>query len=721
MQISRAIITGGVASPNTQQITSATAAGSLTAGGSLSIAVSTMGFNTGDRLYWQSTGTTANSTGSAVVTNTLGIIGSANLSITTSGSDSGTFNVFILNSQVSGSILRQLGPISFSGLTGTYGWFAGGNTPAVSTVDRIDFANDSPTAAISRGLLTSNKRFTANTGNLNYGWVAGGTEPPNTPISKVDRIDYSNDTAAAVARGSLVQAKANHAATGNASYGWFAGGAPGPRTSIDRIDYSNDSPTTASPRGPLSTRVDNPAAVGNSAYGWWAGGWFGVNSYSTVQRVDYANDSPTSASPRGPLSLSREAAAAGNANYGWFAAGKNSTIPTIYSIVDRIDYANDSPTSASPRSPLSAAQCNQAAAGNSNYGWWAGGDDATPTTSSTVNRIDFANDTATSSTRGPLSSIRYMHGASSNYGSGVQTAPINSAGTYGWFGGGYTFPGQGRTTVDRIDFSNDSPASASPRGPLISTGEGFSATGNANYGWFSNSSNVDRIDFSNDSPTVASPRGRLTSFRTGGSATSNANFGWFGGGSPQPGNSSQIDRIDFSNDSPASASPRGPLSVARRFMGATGNANYGWFGGGYVMSYVDRVDFSNDSPSAASPRGFLSGNRSASAACGNANYGWFAGGLSTPSENFSTVNRIDFANDSPTAASPRGLLTVARRYMAAVSNANYGWFSGGSVGLTGSSLVDRIDFANDSPTAASPRGLLTVARLGLGGTSNYTK
>jgi hypothetical protein len=36
MQISRAIITGGVASPNTQQITSATAAGSLTAGGSLS-------------------------------------------------------------------------------------------------------------------------------------------------------------------------------------------------------------------------------------------------------------------------------------------------------------------------------------------------------------------------------------------------------------------------------------------------------------------------------------------------------------------------------------------------------------------------------------------------------------------------------------------------------------------------------------------------------------
>jgi hypothetical protein len=106
-------ISGGVASPNTQQITSYTAASSVTAGESLSVAVSTMGFNTGDRVYWQSTGTTANSTGSAVVTNTLGIIGSANLSITTSGSDNGTFNVFILNSQVSGSILKQLGPISF--------------------------------------------------------------------------------------------------------------------------------------------------------------------------------------------------------------------------------------------------------------------------------------------------------------------------------------------------------------------------------------------------------------------------------------------------------------------------------------------------------------------------------------------------------------------------------------------------------------------------------
>ena len=86
-----------------------------------------------------------------------------------------------------------------------------------------------------------------------------------------------------------------------------------------------------------------------------------------------------------------------------------------------------------------------------------------------------------------------------------------------------------------------------------------------------------------------------------------ANYGWFGGGFPK---TATVDRIDFSNDS-ATASPRGPLSSARDGLAATGNSNYGWFGGGYNPSIpvrkstVDRIDFSNDSVS-ASQRGPLS-------------------------------------------------------------------------------------------------------------------
>jgi hypothetical protein len=154
------------------------------------------------------------------------------------------------------------------------------------------------------------------------------------------------------------------------------------------------------------------------------------------------------------------------------------------------------------------------------------------------------------------------------------------------------------STVDRIDFSNDS-STASPRGPLSLARFAVEATGNSNYGWFGGGiipgpavvATVDRIDFSNDS-TTASVRGPLTSVRYNSSATGNSNYGWFGGGAT-PTKVATVDRIDFSNDS-VTASPRGPLSSARYNIGATSGVlnirrqkagNYGWFGGGFLDHY----------------------------------------------------------------------------------------------------------------------------------------
>jgi hypothetical protein len=715
MQISRAIITGGVASPDTQQITSSTAASSVPLGGSLSIAVSTMGFNTGDIVYWQSTGTTANSTGSAVVTNTLGIIGSANLSITTSGSDNGTFNVFILNSQISGSILRRVGPISFLGLASTYGWFAGGTGPT-SIVDRIDFANDSPTAASRRGPLNVARYQLAAVGNANYGWFAAGKDNSGPGItSYVDRVDFANDSpTTASLRGPLSSSSYGLAATGNANYGWFAGGSPGPLSQVSRIDYSNDSPTTASPRGPLSAAKGYLAATGNTNYGWFGGGTNSTPAVlSTVDRIDFANDSPTVASVRGRLSIARGTfTAVANANYGWFGGGFAPGVPGNYSIVDRIDFANDSPTSASPRGPLSQSSAGNAAAGNANYGWFAVGSGI-----SSVNRIDFANDSpAAASPRGPLSSARYYLAASSNYSGGVQTAPIKSAGTYGWFlGGGSSVPAA-VSTVDRIDFANDSPTSASPRGALAAAAYDAAGVGNANYAWHVGgptpwTNSVFRVDYANDN-AVATTRGLLTTARYRASASSNANYGWISGGFA---GYSTIDRIDFANDSPTSSSPRGNLSIGRRAHGATGNANYGWHAGAGTSgtdSSVDRIDYANDSPTSTSPRGPLSSGRQYIYASGNANYGWFNG------YGGSKVDRIDFSNDSPTSASLRGLLSFnAGLFSGSTSNANYGWWCGGG----SSSAVTRIDFANDSPTTSSTRGPLSIGRGASAAASNYTK
>jgi hypothetical protein len=86
------------------------------------------------------------------------------------------------------------------------------------------------------------------------------------------------------------------------------------------------------------------------------------------------------------------------------------------------------------------------ATGNSNYGWFGGG--RTPTTVSTVDRIDFSNDSVTASVRGPLTSSRYTTGATS----GVLNIRRQKAGNYGWIGGNqyYAPPFTSVTTVDRI-------------------------------------------------------------------------------------------------------------------------------------------------------------------------------------------------------------------------------------------------------------------------------
>jgi len=124
--------------------------------------------------------------------------------------------------------------------------------------------------------------------------------------------------------------------------------------------------------------------------------------------------------------LKRTELMSSNQTHGWFGGGAT---PTAVSTVDRIDFSNDSAT-ASPRSPLSTVRSNFAATGNSNYGWFGGG-----ITISTVNHIDFSNDSSTASVRGPLSLARYALGATGNS-------------NYGWFGGGWSAV----STVDRIDF-----------------------------------------------------------------------------------------------------------------------------------------------------------------------------------------------------------------------------------------------------------------------------
>ena len=88
----------------------------------------------------------------------------------------------------------------------------------------------------------------------------------------------------------------------------------------------------------------NPAQTAGPAMGYWAGGGYG----SVVDRVDFSNDTPT-ASARGSLSVPRSGLGNGGStpSYGYAFGG---WFPGPTSTIDRLDYSNDSATP-SPKGP----------------------------------------------------------------------------------------------------------------------------------------------------------------------------------------------------------------------------------------------------------------------------------------------------------------------------------------------------------------------------------
>ena len=218
-----------------------------------------------------------------------------------------------------------------------------------------------------------------------FGYFVGGNR--NT---LVDRIDYTNDTATASTKGDLSNSHdGNHASTGNSSFGYVASG--GSISIVDRIDYSNDT-ATSSVRGPLNFVRGQFTATGNNSFGYFGAGKISGARVTTVERISYSNDTAT-ASPKGPLSFARiSLGATGNSSFGYFGGGYDSnsgSSSTDTSIVDRINYSNDTAT-ASPKGPLSRVRVEVSATGNGSFGYFIAGYDNGSAVLSSIDRIDFS-------------------------------------------------------------------------------------------------------------------------------------------------------------------------------------------------------------------------------------------------------------------------------------------------------------------------------------------
>ena len=619
-----------------------------------------------------------------------------------------------------------------------YGYNGGGYTPAapnrISLVDRIDYSNDTATAAV-KGPLSVGRNGVSGTSNVNYGYMAGGIRnSPTGDVTLVDRIDYGNDTATASPKGNLSATRLNGCPVGNNNYGYIAGGRAGGTnnsTSIDRIDYSSDT-STALVKGP-TTVGDSfyQAGTGNQSSGYITSGKSnggGTTQGTTIQKIDYSNDTAT-ASPKGNLehAMSRTAAA-GNSNYGYVGGGQDSSSRTY---MQRIDYSSDTGTT-SPKGPLVLAKYVHSAASSTTHGYFsAGKSPSAPGTGwSNTDRIDYSNDTATAVDKSPLSAARAYHAGTSSrdYGNptGVQTVDKGAAGyttstpspAYGYWSGGQT-GSTPKSTVDRIDYSNDS-ANMVSKGPLSESGYYFVGISSPAYGYTCGSlypsykSTVQRADYANDTATAV-VKGPLSRSDGSGSGLNSRSYGYVAGGQ-NPGNNSYVDRIDFSNDS-ATASPKGNLDTGRGKCAGTSNQNYGWATGGIEpgTSKVSRIDFSNDT-STSSPKGNMNVARMGHSGSGNADYGYQAGG----NNNFnSSVDRIDYSNDTSTA-SPKGNTADAGIFhQAGTGNQSFGYIAGGSSTTVGTT-VQRVEYSNDTATA-TPKGPLAnqIARTASTGNGDF--
>ena len=648
------------------------------------------------------------------------------------------------------SFARQSVGAAFS--SKSHGYFSGGAlvlyfVPAFSTIDRIDYANDSITASI-RGPLSSARRYAAGTGNANFGYSFGGRNLPNNAISLVDRISYANDTATSVPRGGLVQARTNPGASGNSNFAYVIGGFS---SIIDRVDYSNDTIISerranlnASLYGGQATSSSSFGGSPNSSFasdftfptvpnaGYFGGGYDGTNNFATIDKVDYANDTST-ASVRSALSSAKYSLAAiGNGSFGYFGGGS----PGPLSSIERLEYSSDTQNT-STRTNLQIALTQSTAVGNESFGYFSGEnaqiqkidysndstsivgniDDARQLNASTstrnfgyfsagdipevsiIQRINFSNDTANALFRTNHAFNRRQHGGVGNE-------------TYGYFGGG-VIAGGFSTLVERLDYSNDT-TQPNIRGPLSLPRRAYlGATGSQNFGYFSGGdvpgptyfSTTDRINYSNDT-AVASIRGSLSTAKGSGAATSPLGYG----GAP----------IYFTNPLPEVLQKQIEFDDSntldlpfKRVLGS-----YGYWVGGLpnFSSIVSRLDFSNDTANAIQ-RGPLSNGLYRAGGCGNANFGYFGGGVLTGNFNRSTVDRIDYSNDISIAS--RRTTITARQGLSGVGNNNFGFF-GGSFYQNIFSLIERIDYSNDTSIGirkgqlSSNRGLMAAT-----GNSNF--
>ena len=440
-------------------------------------------------------------------------------------------------------------------LNSSYGYFAGGNNfsnaTRISSITRLDFATETISAP-GKNLQTAKEGMGGVYSPLS-GYLAGGyiTSPLST-VAVAEKIDFLTESLSSISN--LPSIRAYSSGTSSSTYGYLVGGEQYPPLSvayislITRIDFSTDSVSNSGTNSPVSSSqsaaLSGGASVyrGSKTYGYFGGGGQ-INGSSTIVKLDFSTENVSTLVNN--LRFARYGLAATSSNfYGYFAGGFDPGVPTFYSVIDRLDFSNETISLPGKNLPaianLPGARRGLTATLGNSYGYFGGG--ITPNGLpvvyvSIITRLDFSSETISDPGKNFPNTIGFSAATSSN--------------AYGYFGGGYIFPPNFYSTITRLDFSSET---ISNPGKNLPTGIAFSATNSNNsYGYFiggsvgptSRISNINRLDLSSE--TLSSPGNNFPTVRANHTATSSNFYGYFGGGTTTV-DVNTISRIDFSNE-----------------------------------------------------------------------------------------------------------------------------------------------------------------------------
>ena len=628
-------------------------------------------------------------------------------------------------------------------------YFAGGLGPSGnaydSLIDKLTYSTD--TTARLPDDLTRRRVYPAGVGNADAGFFAGGVSyigavpGPTATVSDIDKLTYSNETVAANPS-NLSVARNGIGSAGNTTSGYFGGGNPGPVATMDKITLSTGSVSAVPgaalslPRyilagaSPRSNAFPTTGFLGNTQnlkgqptfnFGYFMGGEPGPGPHSYAQKLDYSTETVGHVNPAN-LSIARsQGGQTQNKTHGFMGGGFNP--PLYYNRMDKTTFASDT-TVAVPGGALTAGRAYVTAAGNQNFGYFAGG--SQPSVGGVYTGYD---------------KMTYASDTTAQLPGAFMTSPKGNAGSAagnqsrGYHGGGNPGP---NSIIDKLTYNTETSSRVTTADLSIST-YNRGATGNADKGYWAggvpNVSTVEVLDYSTETRAVL-PSSPLTQPRYSIGATGNSENGYFGGGTNGTPEYSLVDKINYSNNtmvrvpqadllenawgqggfsSMANGLPQPrPETPTLNTSIPTGTVpNTAYFAGGNTpggtgLNTIDKFDFTTETRLPFTNT--LSIARGSSATGTSDTAGYVCTGYSYPPYvDYSRVDKITYATDN-VAPVPSANIQINRQSASGASNSTATYIAGGNTpGGANNDTVEKLTFSDDT-TVALPGAVLSADR-----------